>query len=42
MPVISFGLGTWQVKRLQQKTDLINTYTARLEKDPVILPRHVE
>lgn len=38
MPVISFGLGTWQVKRLRWKTDLISEAEDRLTLPPLTLP----
>lgn len=38
MPVVSFGLGTWQVKRLKWKTDLITKSEYRLNLPPMPLP----
>lgn len=38
MPIISFGLGTWQVKRLRWKTDLISEAEDRLILPPLSLP----
>lgn len=38
MPIISFGLGTWQVKRLRWKTDLISEAEDRLTLPPLPLP----
>ncbi|KAK9450997.1 SURF1 family-domain-containing protein [Limtongia smithiae] len=41
MPIISFGLGAWQVKRLKWKTDLIAEYENRLILPPMLLPKEV-
>ncbi|KAK9464572.1 SURF1 family-domain-containing protein [Lipomyces arxii] len=41
MPIISFGLGYWQIKRLKWKTDLIAEYENRLILPPLILPPEV-
>ncbi|KAK9246844.1 SURF1 family-domain-containing protein [Lipomyces tetrasporus] len=41
MPVISFGLGAWQIKRLKWKTDLIAEYENRLILPPLVLPPQV-
>lgn len=38
MPVVSFGLGTWQVQRLRWKTDLISEAEDRLSLPPLELP----
>lgn len=38
MPVISFGLGTWQVKRLRWKTDMISEAEDKLTLPPLPLP----
>ncbi|KAK9458943.1 SURF1 family-domain-containing protein, partial [Lipomyces oligophaga] len=42
MPVISFGLGVWQVKRLKWKTDLIAEYENRLVLSPLELPLQLD
>lgn len=42
MPVVSFGLGTWQVKRLQWKLDLISRAEDRLLLPPIDLPPMVD
>ncbi|KAK9366077.1 SURF1 family-domain-containing protein [Lipomyces kononenkoae] len=41
MPVASFGLGVWQIKRLKWKTDLIAEYENRLILPPLVLPPQV-
>ncbi|XP_054275998.1 surfeit locus protein 1-like [Macrosteles quadrilineatus] len=38
IPAITFGLGTWQVKRLKWKEELIKTMEERQRSDPVPLP----
>lgn len=38
MPIISFGLGTWQVKRLRWKTNLISQAESKLALPPLELP----
>uniref|UniRef100_A0A1B6MPM0 SURF1-like protein n=1 Tax=Graphocephala atropunctata TaxID=36148 RepID=A0A1B6MPM0_9HEMI len=38
IPIITFGLGVWQVKRLKWKENLIKTIEERLAMDPVPLP----
>ncbi len=42
MPVISFGLGSWQIKRLKWKTDLIAECEDRLSLPPLPLPKSVD
>lgn len=39
MPVISFYLGTWQVRRLEWKNNLIARCESRLTYPPVLLPK---
>ncbi|VVT56797.1 uncharacterized protein SAPINGB_P005284 [Magnusiomyces paraingens] len=41
MPIVSFGLGTWQVKRLRWKTDLISQAEDRLTLPPLPLPGNI-
>ncbi|KAG8849710.1 surf-like protein [Tulasnella sp. 330] len=41
IPIFTFGLGTWQLKRLQWKLDLINELQEQVEKDPMTLPRNI-
>lgn len=38
MPIVSFGLGTWQVKRLRWKTTLITGAESKLALPPMELP----
>ncbi|PKS09367.1 hypothetical protein jhhlp_003981 [Lomentospora prolificans] len=42
IPVTAFALGTWQVKRLQWKTDLLAKLEDRLTRDPLPLPPHID
>lgn len=42
IPAIAFGLGTWQVFRLQWKTDLIARFEDRILKPPLPLPPHID
>lgn len=38
MPIVSFGLGTWQVKRLRWKTSLITEAESKLTLPPLEIP----
>ena len=42
IPVISFALGTWQIQRLDWKTNLIAKYEDRLVKPPLQLPPQID
>lgn len=42
MPLTAFALGTWQIKRLQWKTDLITKFEDRLVKPPLPLPPSID
>lgn len=42
MPVFTFGLGVWQVKRLEWKLGLIEELEWKLRKEPIELPRNVK
>ncbi|KAI5479815.1 COX1 assembly protein, Shy1 [Pseudohyphozyma bogoriensis] len=42
MPIFCFGLGTWQVKRLQWKLDMIERLEDKLNKPPVGLPAKID
>lgn len=42
IPIIAFGLGTWQVFRLQWKTDLITKFEDRILKPPLPLPPDID
>jgi surfeit locus 1 family protein len=41
-PFFTFGLGTWQMRRLQWKENLIEELTAKLQAEPVPLPLQVK
>ncbi|CAG8466137.1 10228_t:CDS:2 [Ambispora leptoticha] len=41
IPIITFGLGTWQVQRLRWKMGLINEAQERISKPPMKLPKHI-
>ncbi|KAF9936859.1 surf-like protein [Mortierella alpina] len=40
-PIITFGLGSWQVQRLRWKVDLIESLEDRMSLDAIPLPRKV-
>lgn len=42
IPIISFALGTWQIQRLDWKTNLITKFEDRLLKPPMPLPPAVD
>jgi len=42
MPIFTFGLGTWQIYRLQWKLDLIQELEDQLAKEPMELPRLIK
>lgn len=42
MPVFTFILGVWQIKRLQWKVDLIDQLDQKLHQPPVRLPAKIE
>ncbi|KAJ2895168.1 Cytochrome oxidase assembly protein shy1 [Zalerion maritima] len=42
IPVTAFFLGTWQVKRLQWKTDLLSRLEDRIARPPLPLPANVD
>src|SRR5258708_2177763 len=42
MPIVSFGLGTWQMHRLKWKVSLIDDLEDKLERDPMVLPRNIK
>ncbi|ORY23698.1 SURF1 family-domain-containing protein [Naematelia encephala] len=41
MPIVTFFLGVWQVKRLRWKLDLIEEIERNIEREPMLLPPHV-
>ena len=42
IPITAFALGTWQVKRLNWKTDMIAKYEDRLVRPPLPLPPRID
>ncbi|BCS05060.1 cytochrome oxidase assembly protein SHY1 [Aspergillus luchuensis] len=42
IPIISFALGTWQIQRLEWKTNLIAKFEDRLIKPPLPLPPRID
>ncbi|OBT64475.1 hypothetical protein VE03_05336 [Pseudogymnoascus sp. 23342-1-I1] len=42
IPIIAFGLGTWQVQRLGWKSELMARFEDRLVRDPLPLPPHID
>ncbi|KDE09116.1 hypothetical protein MVLG_00831 [Microbotryum lychnidis-dioicae p1A1 Lamole] len=42
MPVFTFGLGTWQLQRLQWKLDMIDRLETKLHQEPVGLPARID
>lgn len=42
MPILTFGLGTWQVKRLNWKMNLIDELDEKLAKPPMRLPAKID
>ncbi|KAJ9479829.1 Cytochrome oxidase assembly protein SHY1 [Pseudozyma hubeiensis] len=41
IPIFTFGLGYWQIKRLKWKVSLIEELEDKLSKDPLRLPRNI-
>ncbi|CAG8982956.1 hypothetical protein HYALB_00003534 [Hymenoscyphus albidus] len=42
IPITAFGLGTWQVQRLDWKSKLIAKFEDRLVREPLPLPPHID
>lgn len=42
IPIIAFGLGTWQVQRLDRKTKMIAKFEDRLIRPPLPLPPRID
>jgi surfeit locus 1 family protein len=42
IPIIAFGLGTWQVQRLDWKTKIVAKFEDRLIKPPLPLPPRID
>ncbi|KAJ1301742.1 hypothetical protein OPQ81_008975 [Rhizoctonia solani] len=41
IPIFTFGLGTWQIQRLQWKLALINELDEKSRREPLILPKRI-
>lgn len=42
MPIFTFALGTWQLKRLKWKIDLIDELEEKLQLQPLSLPPNIK
>ena len=42
IPFLTFGLGTWQLKRLKWKINLIDELEEKLELPPLTFPRKIK
>lgn len=42
IPIFTFGLGVWQIKRLQWKVALIDDLEEKLSRDEMALPRRIK
>lgn len=42
VPLLTFGLGTWQVQRLKWKTNLIQDLDHKMRLDPITLPKSIK
>lgn len=42
MPILTFALGTWQLKRLKWKIDLIDELEEKLQLQPLSLPSKIK
>lgn len=42
IPIFTFGLGTWQVKRLFWKRALIEDLNEKMSRPPMTLPRNIK
>lgn len=42
MPLVTFGLGSWQVMRLNWKLDMIDQLEKKLNQNMVRLPARIE
>ncbi len=42
IPFFTFGLGTWQLRRLQWKINLVDELKEKLELPPLALPRKIK
>ncbi|OBZ68603.1 Surfeit locus protein 1, partial [Grifola frondosa] len=41
IPIVTFGLGTWQVQRLKWKVALIDDLEEKLQREPMLLPKQI-
>jgi surfeit locus 1 family protein len=42
IPIFTFGLGTWQIQRLQWKLALIDELEEKARREPLILPKRIK
>lgn len=42
IPIFTFALGTWQVKRLKWKVALIDELEEKLQREPMFLPKRIK
>jgi len=42
IPILSFGLGTWQIQRLQWKVNLIDELEEKFQLDALFLPEQIK
>lgn len=42
MPIFTFALGTWQLKRLKWKINLIDELEEKLQLQPLYLPSNIK
>ena len=42
IPVFTFTLGVWQVKRLKWKNNLIDEIQRNIEREPILLPESIK
>lgn len=42
VPIFTFSLGIWQVKRLRWKVDLIDEVQRNIEREPMVLPPNIK
>jgi len=42
VPIFTFGLGCWQIKRLRWKVGLIEEVERNMKREPMVLPAHIK
>jgi surfeit locus 1 family protein len=42
IPILAFGLGTWQVQRLRWKVALIEELKDAMQREPMTLPKKIK